>query len=100
VSATGRLRAQGRERLSGAGLTFVGMVQTAVGALVVLGAVLVLAGLWWLARRIRRHGAAGQAIGAAMAAYDEAMHVTAHEAWAEVEAQDRRGSSAMSPTDD
>lgn len=35
-----------------------------------------------------------------MAAYDEAMHVTAHEAHVEVRTQDERGASTRTPADD
>lgn len=53
-----------------------------------------------LARHVRRRGTAGQALAAAMAAYDESMHVTAHEAYVEVRSQDERGVSARSPADE
>lgn len=53
-----------------------------IGAVVVVLFVLVV-----VARRVRRSGSAGPAIGAAMAAYDEAMHSTAHTTHAEVQAQ-------------
>lgn len=53
----------------------------------------VMAALVWLARRMRRRGTAGQALWAAMAAYDEAMHVTAYEAYVEVQAEDERGAA-------
>lgn len=58
--------------------------------LLVAGCAIALAALALLARRIRRRGAAGPAIGAAMAAYDEAMHTTAHTAFTEADAQRER----------
>lgn len=54
----------------------------------------VLLGLVLLARRIRRRGAAGQAIAAAMAAHDEGFHPTAHETFVELRAQDERPQQA------
>lgn len=54
-------------------------------------------GLALMAKRIRRRGAAGQAIAAAMAAYDEGFHVTAHSAFVEMRAQDERPQQAPSP---
>jgi cbb3-type cytochrome oxidase subunit 3 len=75
------------------------MVQGAIAAAVVVAVALVLTSLWWLARRTRRRGTAGQALAGAMAAYDEAMHTTAHEAYVEVRAQDERGANASSPAD-
>ena len=53
-----------------------------------------------LAGRARRRGTAGQALAAAMSAYDEAMHVTAHEAYLEVQTQDERSAAAHSPAAD
>jgi hypothetical protein len=50
-----------------------------------------------IGRRIRRSGKAGPAIGAAMAAYDEAMHSTAHDTFVEVEAAKNRRTSIHSP---
>lgn len=46
------------------------------------------------ARRIRRRGAAGKAIAAAMAAYDEGFHSTAHDTFVEVRAQVERPQQA------
>ena len=60
------------------------------GALLVLGVAAVMVALALLAIRVRRSGRAGPAIGAAMAAYDEAMHSTAHDTFVEVQAQKDR----------
>lgn len=54
----------------------------------------VMWGLALLARRVRRRGAAGPAIAAAMAAYDEAFHSTAHDTFVEMRVQDERGQQA------
>ncbi len=53
-------------------------------------------GLALMARRIRRRGAAGQAVAAAMAAYDEGFHTTAHDTFVEMRAQDERPQLAPS----
>ncbi|MEU5605208.1 hypothetical protein [Streptomyces lydicus] len=63
------------------------------------GLVVVLACLAWLARYVRRRGAAGAGIGAAMAAYDEAFRVTAHESHHEIRAQAERKAPLLSPDD-
>jgi hypothetical protein len=57
------------------------------------------AALTLIARRARRSGVAGQALAAAMAAYDEAMHVTALEAYVEVRREADRGAAAAAPAD-
>jgi len=49
-----------------------------------------MGGLALMAKHVRRRGAAGQAIAAAMAAYDEGFHTTAHSAFVEMRAQDER----------
>ena len=61
---------------------------TPVIVTVALGAA--MAGLGVLAKRARRRGTAGSAIAGAMAAYDEGMHGTAHDAFVEVQEQERR----------
>ncbi|CAN5515425.1 hypothetical protein BH10ACT7_BH10ACT7_07360 [soil metagenome] len=58
-----------------------------MAVIVVAAIALVMVGLTLLALWIRRRGKAGPAIGAAMAAYDEAMHSTAHDTFVEVQAQ-------------
>jgi len=61
-----------------------------IAAIVVTATGLVLVALTASARSIRRRGTAGPAISAAMAAYDEAMHSTAHDTFVEVQAQKDR----------
>lgn len=56
-----------------------------------------MCGLAVVARRVRRRGAAGQAIAAAMAAYDEGFHATAYNAFVEIRAQDERPQQSPSP---
>jgi hypothetical protein len=68
----------------------------AAGA-VVGGIAAILAGLMWLASRSRRRGTAGAALAGAMAAYDEAMHSTAHDTYLEVQAQAERKVPVPSP---
>ncbi|MET0713755.1 MAG: hypothetical protein ABWY57_02480 [Mycetocola sp.] len=59
-----------------------------LGTVSVIGGVIaVMASLVVVARRIRLRGAAGPAIGAAMAAYDEAMHSSAYTQFIELQAQ-------------
>lgn len=67
------------------------------GLLVVAGVAVVMTGLALLAVRIRRRGSAGPAIGAAMAAYDEAMHTTAHSTFVEVQTQKDRAIPIPAP---
>jgi len=76
------------------------VVGTAVALVVVVAVAAAMAGLAWIARRARRTGTAGQALAAAMAAYDEAMHVTAFEASVEVRRADERGVAVVTPADD
>lgn len=56
-----------------------------------------MAGLGVLAKRARRRGTAGSAIAGAMAAYDEGMHGTAHDAFVELQQQDERVKPAEAP---
>ncbi|MFB4422934.1 hypothetical protein C5F59_017765 [Streptomyces sp. QL37] len=51
----------------------------------------------WLASRVRRRGTAGAAISAALASYDEAFRVTAHDAHHEIRAQAERKAPLLSP---
>jgi hypothetical protein len=67
-----------------------------------IAGVIVLASLgavmWALAifaRRVRRRGTAGQALAAAMAAYDEGFHSTAHDTFVEMKTQDARGQASV-----
>ena len=66
------------------------MTDFLLSALLVLATAVVMAGLALVAVRIRRRGSAGPAIGAAMAAYDEAMHSTAYDTFTELREQDER----------
>ncbi|MET7697747.1 hypothetical protein [Streptomyces sp. NPDC005485] len=59
----------------------------------------VLGLLTWLAAVVRRRGLAGAAIGAALAAHDEAFRVTAHESHHEIQAQTERRAPLLSPDD-
>lgn len=60
-------------------------------AIVVVAAIaVVMAALVRLAARARRRGTAGSAIAGAMAAYDEGMHGSAHDAFVELREQDER----------
>ncbi len=68
---------------------------TAVIVTVALGAA--MAGLGVLAKRARRRGTAGSAIAGAMAAYDEGMHGTAHDAFVELQQQGERVKPAEAP---
>jgi len=70
-----------------------------ISAIVVLVVVAVMISLGFLAVRIRRRGVAGPAIAAAMAAYDEAMHSTAHDTFVEMREQEDRTMSIPSPGD-
>ncbi|MFE4216544.1 hypothetical protein [Streptomyces sp. NPDC056844] len=67
--------------------------------LLVLAGVLaaVLGFFRWLASRVRRRGTAGAALTAALASYDEAFRVTAHDAHHEIRAQAERKAPLLSP---
>ena len=62
------------------------MTEVWLGVLLVVGVAGVMVALGLHAHRLRR-GSAGPAIGAAMAAYDEGMHVTAYATFVETQAQ-------------
>lgn len=51
----------------------------------------------WLASRVRRRGLAGGALSAALASYEEAFRVTAHDAHVEIRAQAERKAPILSP---
>lgn len=68
---------------------------TAVIVILALAAAMV--GLALLARRARRRGTAGSAIAGAMAAYDEGMHGTAHDAFVEMQEAAERVKPAEAP---
>ncbi len=63
------------------------------------GAAAAMAGLALVARRVRRRGSAGPAIAAAMAAFDEAMHATGYDAFAEMQVQQNRTNAVPAPGD-
>ncbi|WP_254395517.1 hypothetical protein [Streptomyces sp. AC512_CC834] len=67
---------------------------------ILAGGLAVVLGLFtWLAVRIRRRGTAGGAMSAALASYEEAFRVTAHEAHVEIRAQTDRRAPLLSPDD-
>ncbi|MFJ9033907.1 hypothetical protein ACIRQP_36585 [Streptomyces sp. NPDC102274] len=61
------------------------------------GLAAVLAALVWLACHVRRRGTAGVAVAAALASWEEAYRVTAHESHWEIKAQAERQSPVLSP---
>ncbi|MFD5160150.1 hypothetical protein ACFWMJ_19075 [Streptomyces hawaiiensis] len=68
--------------------------------LIVAGALALVMGLFaWLASVIRRRGLAGSGFSAAMASYEEAFRVTAHDAHYQIQAQARAQSPAAVPGD-
>ncbi|MFF5370947.1 hypothetical protein [Streptomyces sp. NPDC013187] len=68
--------------------------------LIVAGALAVVMGLFaWLASVVRRRGLAGSGFRAAMASYEEAFRVTAHDAHYEIQAQAQAQSPAEAPGD-
>ncbi|MFB6847331.1 hypothetical protein ACFCXS_21060 [Streptomyces sp. NPDC056373] len=68
--------------------------------LIVAGTLTVVMGLFaWLAAVIRRRGLAGSGFRAAMASYEEAFRVTAHDAHYEIQAQAQALSPAAAPGD-
>ncbi|MEU3888751.1 hypothetical protein [Streptomyces sp. NPDC029041] len=68
--------------------------------LIVAGALAVVMGLFtWLASAVRRRGLAGSGFRAAMASYEEAFRVTAHDAHYEIQAQAQAQSPAAAPGD-
>lgn len=69
------------------------------GVMVIAAIALVMVALALTASRIRRRGSAGPAIGAAMAAYDEAMHSTAYDAFVETQQQAERTATLESRDD-
>jgi hypothetical protein len=75
------------------------MSNLAADLLVVGGVAIVMVALALLAMRVRRSGSAGPAIGAAMAAYDEAMHATGYDTFIEMQAQDDRRIPLAAPDD-
>jgi hypothetical protein len=61
------------------------------------GLAVVMGGFAWLASVVRRRGVAGAAMRAAMASYDEAFRVTAHESYYEIRAQSDRQQPVGAP---
>jgi hypothetical protein len=53
----------------------------------------------WLASLIRRRGLAGGAMSAALASYEEAFRITAHESHVEIRAQAERKAPILLPDD-
>jgi len=75
-------------------------MQTALGIAVAVLALLAVAAILVLAaRRARTGGVAGSAIAGAVAAYDEAMHSTAHDRFVEVQQQKDRTTPIPAPDD-
>lgn len=68
-----------------------------IAVVIVVAAVMV--GLFFLASRARRRGTAGAALAGAMAAYDEAMHSTAHDTFVEMQQQADRTTPMPAPDD-
>ena len=73
------------------------MTELLIAAVVVALLAAAIGALVLLAGRARRRGTAGSAIAGAMAAYDEGMHGTAHEAFVSVQEQDRRVTPVEAP---
>lgn len=68
--------------------------------LIVVGCLAVVMSFFgWLALLVRRRGTAGAGITAAMASYDEAFRVTAHDAHHEIQAAAERRLPLPSPDD-
>ncbi|WP_329125916.1 hypothetical protein [Streptomyces sp. NBC_01465] len=65
--------------------------------LVTVGLVAVVGCFAWLATHVRRRGTAGAGIAAALASYEEAFRVTAHESHHEIRAQAERKAPVDSP---
>lgn len=65
--------------------------------IVIVSLAAVMGALALVARRVRRPGTAGQALAAAMAAFDEGFHSTARDAFVEMKSQDKRGHQTPSP---
>jgi hypothetical protein len=73
------------------------MVDVLAGMAVVGCLLGLVAAIGALAVRARRPGATASALGAAMAAYDEAMHTAAYAMFVEMRSQDERTSPAATP---
>ncbi|WP_208322719.1 MULTISPECIES: hypothetical protein [unclassified Salinibacterium] len=75
------------------------MTSVLLSLLMVACGAVAMVGFALLAIRVRRRGSAGPALGAAMAAYDEAMHSTAYDTFVEVQAQADRTIPVAAPDD-
>ena len=73
------------------------MSEALLPIVVVIAIAAVMVGLFFLASRARRRGTAGAALAGAMAAYDEAMHSTAHDTFVEMQQQAERTEQAPTP---
>ncbi|MFF1398456.1 hypothetical protein ACFVZD_32160 [Streptomyces sp. NPDC058287] len=68
--------------------------------LILIGGLAAVLGFFaWLAARIRRRGLAGGAMSPALASYEEAFRITAHESHVEIRAQTERKAPILSPDD-
>jgi hypothetical protein len=68
--------------------------------LIMIGGLAAVLGFFsWLAARIRHRGLAGGAMSAALASYEEAFRITAHESHVEIQAQKERKAPILSPDD-
>ncbi|MFC7304424.1 hypothetical protein ACFQVC_09400 [Streptomyces monticola] len=65
--------------------------------MLVCGFAAVIGACTWLAVRVRRSGASGSALTAAMAMHDEAFKVTSHESYQEIRAQADRKAPLTTP---
>lgn len=75
-------------------------MDTLLPLLMIVGCLAVVMGFFgWLALLVRRRGTAGAGITAAMASYDEALRVTAHDAHYEIQAAAERQLPLPSPDD-
>ncbi|GAA0280512.1 hypothetical protein GCM10010302_17860 [Streptomyces polychromogenes] len=85
---------------SGAGAVRLTSMDAFLPLLLWVGGLGVVLGFFtWLASRVRRRGLAGSAMSAALASYEEAFRITAHEAHVEVQAQADRRAPLLSPDD-
>jgi hypothetical protein len=76
------------------------MADTVLPLLILAGALAAVMGFFaWLAALVRRRGIAGTALRGAIASYDEAMRVTAHDSHYEIRAQAERKAPVPSPDD-
>jgi hypothetical protein len=68
--------------------------------LILIGGLVIVLGFFTrLASRIRRRGLAGGAMSGALASYEEAFRITAHDSHVEIQAQAKRKAPILSPDD-